>query len=87
MSNTQVVTLRMPKELKRRLEREAKYQGVSINQLANYLMTIQLTYLESVSILESRLENKSIPSLKTRVKEILSSVPERDVPRWDRIEA
>ena len=85
MSNTQVVTLRMPKELKRRLEREAKYQGVSINQLANYLMTIQLTYLESVSILESRLAKKSIPSLKLKVKEILDKVPEREVPVWDRI--
>ena len=87
MSNTQVVTLRMPKELKRRLEREAKYQGVSINQLANYLMTIQLTYLESVSILESRLEKKSVPSLKIKVRELLNSVPEREVPNWDRIEA
>jgi hypothetical protein len=85
MSNTQVVTLRMPKELKRRLEREAKYQGVSINQLANYLMTIQLTHLESVSILESRLEKKSIPSLKLKVREILDKVPEREVPVWDRI--
>ena len=85
MSNTQVVTLRMPKELKRRLEREAKYQGVSINQLANYLMTIQLTHLESVSILESRLAKKSIPSLKLKVKEILDKVPEREVSVWDRI--
>ena len=76
----------MPKELKRRLEREAKYQGVSINQLANYLMTIQLTHLESVSILESRLEKKSFTSLKRRVKEILDKVPERDVPIWDRID-
>ena len=85
MSTTQVVTLRMPKELKRRLEREAKYQGVSINQLANYLMTIQLTYLESVSILESRLEKKSIPSLKRKVRDILDKVPEREVPVWDSI--
>lgn len=85
MSNTKVVTLRMPKELKRRLEREAKYQGVSINQLANYLMTVQLTHLESVSILESRLEKKSVKSLKRKVKQILDKVPERDVPDWDRI--
>ena len=85
MSKTQVVTLRMPAELKRKLEREAKYQGVSINQLANYLMTIQLTHLESVSILESRLEKKSMISLRRKVKEILDKVPARDVPEWDRI--
>ena len=83
MSNTQVVTLRMPKELKRRLDREAKYQGVSLNQLANYLVNVQLTHLESVSILESRIENKSIRSLKRKVKNIMDKVPESEVPGWD----
>ena len=64
MSNTQVVTLRLPKDLKRRLEREAKYQGVSINQLTSYLLNSQLTQLESISILESRISKKSVKSLK-----------------------
>ena len=85
MSNTQVVTLRMPKELKRRLDREAKYQGVSLNQLTNYLMNIQLTHLESVSLLEFRLNKKSIPSLKRKVRKILDEVPDRSVPTWDMI--
>ena len=79
MSNTQVVTLRMPKELKRRLDREAKYQGVSLNQLANYLVNVQLTHLESVSILESRIENKSIRSLKRKVKISMEKSQERKV--------
>lgn len=87
MSNTQVVTLRMPKELKRRLDREAKYQGVSLNQLTNYLVNIQLTHLESVSILESRIEKKSIPSLKRKVRKILRKVPNREVPSWDSIDS
>ena len=85
MSDTQVVTLRLPKDLKRRLEREAKYQGVSINQLTNYLLNSQLTQLESVSILESRLSEKSVTDLKKKVKKILSKVPSREVPNWDRI--
>ncbi len=68
MSNTQVVTLRLPKDLKRRLEREAKYQGVSINQLTSYLLNSQLTQLESISILESRISKKSVKSLKDKQK-------------------
>ena len=84
MSNSQVVTLRMPKELKRRLDREAKYQGVSLNQLTNYLVNIQLTHLESVSILESRINKKSIPNLKRKVRIILDKVPEKNVPSWDK---
>ena len=85
MSDSQVVTLRLPKDLKRRLEREAKYQGVSINQLTNYLLNSQLTQLESVSILESRLSDKSISTLKKKVRNIISKVPSREIPNWDKI--
>jgi len=87
MSDTQVVTLRMPRELKRRLAREAKYQGVSLNQLANYLVNTQLTHMESISILESRLEKKAIPVLKRKVRSVLNKVPDRNVPSWDSIES
>jgi hypothetical protein len=85
MNNTQVVTLRMPTELKVRLEREAKYQGVSLNQLANYMLNIQLTQLEMISMLESRLRRKSISSLKRRVSNILQKVPSRVVQEWDMV--
>lgn len=83
MNNTQVVTLRMPSELKTRLEREAKYQGVSINQLATYLLNIQVTQLEMISTLESRLQQKSLPGLERRVRNILKKVPTREVQDWD----
>ncbi len=83
MNNTQVLTLRMPTELKVRLEREAKHQGVSLNQLANYMLNIQITQLEMVSMLESRLNRKSISSLKRRVSGILQRVPNRAVQEWD----
>ncbi len=85
MRDTQVVTLLLPKDLERRLEREAKYQGVSINQLTNYLLNSQLTQLESVSILESRLSNKSVNNLKKKVKKIIAKVPSREVQNWDRM--
>lgn len=59
MSRSQVVTLRMPRNLKKRLEQEAKYQGVSLNQLTNYFLTVQLTQLEQMSVLERRLSGKN----------------------------
>ena len=86
MSKSQVVTLRMPAELKRRLEREARYQGVSLNQLTNYLLTIQLTQLELISDLENRLTQKSLADLKGKVKAILAKVPSREVADWDVLE-
>jgi hypothetical protein len=76
----------MPSVLKQRLEREAKYQGVSLNQLTNYLVTVQLDQLESVSLLESHLSRQTIPKLKKRVDQILATVPKRNVPEWDVVE-
>ena len=84
MNKTKVVTLRMPVDLKKKLELEAKNQGVSINQLSNYLLAVQLTQLETLYALESRLEKKSIPELKERVRHILEKVPGRQVSAWDR---
>ncbi|MCH9008856.1 toxin-antitoxin system HicB family antitoxin [candidate division KSB1 bacterium] len=83
MSKTQVVTLRMPVDLKKRLETEATQQGVSVNQLANYLLNTTLTKLETLSALESRLSRKSIPELRKKVRRILDKTPGRKLPDWD----
>ena len=85
MNNTQIVTLRMPTELKRRLERVANHQGISLNQMANYLLNMQVTQLEMITSLESRLRRKSISSLKKSVRNTLQKAPRREVPEWDRI--
>ena len=85
MSDTQVLTLRIPLELKKRLERQAKYQRTSINQLTNYLLTTQITQMETLYSLEYRLAKKSIPDLKKKVKNILENIPDRPVPEWDSI--
>ena len=68
----------------KKLELEAKHQGVSINQLSNYLLAVQLTQLETLYALESRLEKKSIPHLKERVKHIQEKIPGKQVPAWGR---
>ncbi len=86
MSKTQIVTLRVPVELKVRLEHEAKHQGVSLNNLANYYLTTQLSQIETLSVIESRISQKNISSLKSKVKKILGAVPKRKaVPEWDAI--
>ena len=85
MSKSNVLTLRVPWELKKRLEVEAKLQGVSLNQLSNYLLNEQLTQLELISKFESRLSQKNIDNLKVKVKNILEKVPKKEVPTWDTI--
>ncbi|MDQ7074231.1 MAG: toxin-antitoxin system HicB family antitoxin, partial [Gammaproteobacteria bacterium] len=79
-------TLRVPVELKSRLEHEAKQQGVSLNNLANYFLTTQLSQREALSMLEARISKKNITQLKSKVQKILAAVPKRKaVPEWDRI--
>ena len=86
MSKTQIVTLRVPVELKSRLEHEAKHQGVSLNNLANYFLTTQLSQIEALSVIESRISQKNITDLKSKVRKILDAVPKRKaVPEWDAI--
>jgi len=86
MSKTQIVTLRVPVELKIRLEYEAKHQGVSLNNLANYFLTTQLSQVETLSVIESRISQKNITDLKFKVRKILDAVPRRKaVPEWDAI--
>ncbi len=86
MSKTKIITLRVPVELKGRLEREAKQQGVSLNNLANYFLATQLSQLETLSVIESRISGKNIPDLKSKVKKILEAVPHKEVvPSWDAI--
>ena len=84
--STQVVTLRIPVELKARLENEAHLQGVSMNNLANYMLTTQISQIEVLSALETRASKKDIPSLKLKVAKVLESVQHNiDVPEWDKV--
>jgi len=85
MRKSNVLTLRVPRELKERLEAEAKLQGVSLNQLSNYLLNEQLTQLELISEFESRLSQKNFDTLKAKVAAILEKVPQKEVPAWDEI--
>ncbi len=86
MNKTQVVTLRVPAELKFRLAHEAKTQGVSLNNLANYFLTTQLSQFEALSAVESRISKKNISTLKAKVTKILNAVPKKKtVPEWDTV--
>ena len=86
IQKTQVVTLRVPVELKSRLDQQAKTQGVSLNNLANYMLTTQLSELETLAKIEQRITNKDLVSLKANVSAILSKVPRKsELPEWDKL--
>lgn len=85
MNRARILTIRMPVELKTRLELQARYQGVSLNQLTNYFINNELNQLEVMRHLEKRLSGRNIQRLKTDVQSILDKVSCRNIPEWDKI--
>ncbi|MDC7218871.1 MAG: toxin-antitoxin system HicB family antitoxin [Spirochaetales bacterium] len=84
MKKSNVMTIRVPEELKERIEKFSALQGVSINQFALYTFTKELAELETRSFFRQQLKSNKKDILK-RFDAVFNDVPERDVPEWDRI--
>ena len=57
-AKSSVLTIRVPKELKHKIERVADEQGVSINQLALYAFTKEIKEMETSSYFSSLLKSR-----------------------------
>ena len=77
------LTIRVPEDLKQRLEKVATLQGVSINQFALYAFTKEIADLEASSYFQSVLKGVDKKAMIQETDRILGSVPERTVPEWD----
>ena len=82
--NKNVMTIRVPEELKERIERFSLLQGVSINQFAMYAFTKELAELETNQFFRKELKNNKKDILKS-FDSIMDNIPSRDNPAWDKI--
>lgn len=82
--NRNVMTIRVPEDLKDRIEKFALLQGVSINQFALYTFTKELAELETNKFFRNELKSKKKDTLKN-FDLLMSSIPERENPGWDKI--
>ena len=78
-----VLTIRVPDELKTRIEQVAEDQGVSLNQFALYAFTKELGELEPNSYLQKYLRGKSKDEIYAAFDAAMAAVKEREVPEWD----
>ncbi|MCB8944757.1 MAG: toxin-antitoxin system HicB family antitoxin [Ardenticatenaceae bacterium] len=88
MNNTQVITLRIPSDLKSRVARLAAEQGVSINQLVTYALTEKVTALEAERFLASSWSGKTEAEIFAEFDAVMARVPKRKeeaIPEWDRL--
>lgn len=93
MSKPSTVTLRVPRELKQRLEEAAQQQGVSLNQFALYILAGEVTRLEmgqaqAWAALDQQYASKATDkSLLTQARALLRREPvQTSLPDGDAVE-
>jgi len=84
-TKTSVLTIRVPKELKHRIERVADEQGVSINQLALYAFTKEIKELETSSFFNELYKSKSKKEIFEDFDSVFKKIKSSDEPDWDKL--
>jgi FAD synthase len=83
MPKTNVMTIRVPEELKERIESTAILQGVSINQFALYAFTKELSELENSKYFRDFLKNKKKEDIIKGFDEVFGRIKNKPVDDWD----
>ena len=86
MSKPETCILRLPTDLKHRLEREAEREGLSLNQWALYNLSQSVAFTEAYRELQSRLSRTDLARAKDVAWRLLTR-PTAGAPRppWDAV--
>lgn len=80
-----VLTLRIPNELKHKIEKVADQQGLSINQLALYAFTKEIQEMETYNSFSKHWKKKTKNELLEDFDSVMSKIKDRTVPEWDKL--
>ncbi len=84
MGKPETCILRLPTDLKQRLEREAEREGLSLNQWALYNLSQSVAFTEAYRELRSRLSQTDIVKAKeTAWRLVTRPTPGAPRPAWD----
>ena len=83
MSKASVLTIRVPADLKQRIETAAEEQGVSINQLAMYMFAREITSLEAGGKISKYWSGYEKDEIFSTFDKVMRKVKRRRVPKWD----
>lgn len=81
-----VLTLRVPRDLKDRLEKISALQGVSMNQLAVYALARELSAMETTAFFREQHRDVNPQDILSDFDAVMAKVPDRPPPAWDRID-
>lgn len=85
-SSSSVLTIRVPFELKHRIEQVADTQGVSMNQFALYAFTKEIAELESKNQISKYYISKDKNEILSDFDNVMNKIQKRKVPDWDKIQ-
>jgi len=86
MSKANILTIRVPSDLKNRIAQVAEEQGVSINQLAMYMFTKEIGNIEAGQYMSNFLRGYSKKEILSGFDGVMSKVKKRRIPNWDKLE-
>lgn len=87
MSKKNVLTIRVPEDLKYKIEKTASLQGVSINQFALYAFTKGISDIETDQFFRNRIEGKSKEKIEKDFLDLISRIDssKKKIPEWDKL--
>jgi len=80
-----VLTIRLPDELKDKLDFIAEKEGVSLNQYALYAFSKQVSEYETKEYFKRIIKNKSKDKIFNEFDTILKKIKSRKNPDWDKL--
>jgi hypothetical protein len=81
-----VMTVRIPTDLKDRIERVAMEQGVSLNQLAMYMFTREVASMEAGNKMSKYWKGYQKAEIIEGFDDVMSKVKKTNVPNWDKLD-
>ncbi len=85
MSKTSVMTVRLPKDLKHRIEIVAEEQGVSLNQLAMYMFAKEVSAFEAGNKISEYWKGYNKREILQGFDDVMDKIKTRKVPEWDKV--
>ncbi len=84
-AKSSVLTIRVPRELKHKIEQIADRQGVSINQLALYAFTKEIKEIEVSDFFIRYLKNKGRKQILADFDSVMGKIGHGEISEWDKL--
>ncbi len=85
MNKASVMTVRLPVELKQRIDIIAAEQGVSLNQLAMYMFAKEVASFEAGNKISEYWQGYEKKEIVQGFDDVMDKVQKRKVPQWDEL--